>query len=220
MHHVNGLSLNEKPIAESKVKADALFSASPKGVFGGNVPVAQMRGGRLISPAKINTLTVPERKAKSWADQVGIFLSFLCVIHCMLTPVVLLCFPAVQALTANRFHEGFHHVLLLILPIVALFAFYPGYRTHRRLDVFAWAVPGFILIASVALYFEESTYFSTAISVAGSLCLVRSHWLNRHFCACCESPSKRAKESRRGWIFASPAAEKHRLLRAPKKRLR
>ena len=122
---------------------------------------------------------------RSLADRVGIWLSFLCVIHCLATPVLLIVFPALEAMKVAKLHESFHLALLLILPIVAVIAFIPGYRKHQNRHVFYWAIPGLIIIAYVALWFDEASWLATAVSVTGSLFLIRAHMVNRRLCACC-----------------------------------
>ena len=120
-----------------------------------------------------------------WADRVGICLSTLCLIHCLLTPVIFLLLPA---LNFGFFHHQVHVVLFFVLPLVALVAFVPGYRRHRNLQVFAWALPGFALILAGILDLQPifgEEYTEMVLSVAGSLFLIRAHLLNRRLCACC-----------------------------------
>jgi hypothetical protein len=122
-----------------------------------------------------------------WADRFGICLSALCVIHCVLTPFFLLALPSLQtfeALSAHS-HENFHHVMLIIVPLLAILAFIPGFLRHRNARVFLWAIPGLILIAVGALVFESTPWVESAITIAGSFFLIRSHLINRELCACC-----------------------------------
>lgn len=117
-----------------------------------------------------------------WADRFGVVLSSVCAVHCILTPVVFLLLPSLHL---AEFHESFHHTLLVILPLLALVAFVPGYRGHRDLRVFMWAFPGFALILASAFFFEHShELMPTVLSVAGSISLVRAHLLNRHLSVC------------------------------------
>jgi hypothetical protein len=120
-----------------------------------------------------------------WADRVGVFLSAACAIHCLLTPFMILALPS---LGLFELHHQFHETLLVILPLVALLAFIPGYLNHRDRRIFFWAAPGFALIASVAFLFEHThDILPTIVSIAGSLCLIQAHLLNRRLCACCGS---------------------------------
>lgn len=117
------------------------------------------------------------------ADRLGICLSALCVIHCLAMPLAIALVPALQL---SFSHDVFHLLLIVILPALALLAFVPGYRKHRDLRAFLWALPGVVLIV-VGAGFEEDYVMQALFSVPGSLCLIRAHWLNRHLCACCRS---------------------------------
>lgn len=121
------------------------------------------------------------------ADRLGICLSALCLVHCLATPLLILLLPSIQFLeTHESWHEGFHLTLMLVLPVLALAAFLPGYRRHGDKRVFFWAVPGLILVAIVALAFEHVSWTGSLISILGSLMLIRAHVINRQQCACCE----------------------------------
>jgi MerC mercury resistance protein len=124
-------------------------------------------------------LTVFLEKA---ADRLGICLSALCVVHCLLTPFLLLLLPSVQLLAI---HESYHEYMLVILPLLAVIAFIPGYRLHRDHRVFLWAIPGLMMIVVGALVLHDFMYLEIASSVIGSLFLIRAHLLNRRLCSCC-----------------------------------
>lgn len=121
---------------------------------------------------------------RSLADRLGIFLSALCVVHCLLTPFVLILIPSLQV---SRYHGAFHEGLLYILPVLAVAAFIPGYRRHRDPRVFYWSLPGLLLICVGALCFDDHAIGQVVASVAGSLLLIRSHLINRQLCACCDA---------------------------------
>ncbi len=126
----------------------------------------------------------PVSVSRSLADRLGICLSALCVIHCLLTPVVLIALPSMRLL---EMHETYHQFMLVILPLLAILAFIPGFRLHRDPRVFMWAVPGLVLIALGAIVFHERVWLEAAASIAGSVLLIRSHLLNRTLCSCCET---------------------------------
>jgi hypothetical protein len=128
----------------------------------------------------------PVRRRGFWADRAGIILSVLCAIHCFLTPILILSFPATQNLFHGDAHEKFHLILLGILPLIAIAAFIPGFRRHRNWQVFAWSLPGLAMIATVALFLNEVSWVSTTVSILGSAFLIQSHRINRRLCACCE----------------------------------
>lgn len=121
---------------------------------------------------------------RNLADRAGILLSAICIIHCLLTPVVLLSLPALRI---SEYHESFHELMILILPVLAVLAFVPGYRRHRDASVFKWSLPGLALLVFAAVYFEDHALGQIGFSVAGSLLLIRAHLINRRLCNCCET---------------------------------
>jgi hypothetical protein len=118
---------------------------------------------------------------RGWADRIGIFLSGLCLVHCVLTGAILVLLPSLQLFFP---HELFHKIFLLVLPLFAIIAFIPGYRRHGSMKIFFWALAGFSLLVLGAFAFEGTLWLETAVSISGSSCLIRAHFLNRHLCSC------------------------------------
>lgn len=156
------------------------------------------------------------------ADRLGICLSALCLVHCLLTPVLILLLPSLQLFEAHGsgshiFHESFHLALLLVLPIVAVLAFVPGFRRHGDKRVFAWSLPGLALVGIVAFFFEDISWTGSIVSVIGSLMLIRAHMINRKLCACCETehgkkPHVKFRVQRGLKLLHEPSRQKRRLL--------
>ncbi len=119
-----------------------------------------------------------------WADQLGICLSALCVVHCLLTPVLILALPSFALFMG---HDRVHGMFLIILPLLALIAFIPGYRRHKQTEIFMWSVPGFILLTIALLVLDSNPWAEAGVSIIGSACLIRAHLINRRLCACCET---------------------------------
>lgn len=149
---------------------------------------------RLLSrPFKSEKSTVQPRTLPTWADRLGLCLSVACLIHCLATPVLLILLPSLSIFGSeiaighshDHGHETLHEILLVILPIVALLAFIPGYRLHRNAKVFVWGAPGVAALAAGVYLSHSQHVVSTLITIFGSLLLVRAHLLNRKECACC-----------------------------------
>ena len=134
-----------------------------------------------VAPSSLLLQTRVTRAERGWADRIGIFLSGLCLVHCVLTGALIILLPSLQLIFP---HELFHQVFLLVLPLFAIFAFIPGYRRHRSAKIFVWAFAGFSLLVLGAFAFEGILWLETAVSISGSLCLIRAHFLNRHLCTC------------------------------------
>lgn len=165
-------------------------------------------GPLAIAPSRLTVLM------EKVADRLGICLSALCVVHCLLTPFVLLLLPSVQLLSL---HESYHQFMLVILPALAVIAFIPGYRLHRERRIFMWAIPGLALIVLGALVFHDFLYLEIASSVLGSLFLIRAHLLNRVLCSCCEAGHVRHSGAFRPRKFRKESASKPRLLSSPQR---
>ncbi len=142
-------------------------------------------GLRLVQPSS-STMQL-------WADRLGLCLSVACLIHCLATPVLLIALPGLSFLVAEHDHghglehnhEILHQVLLVILPLLAVLAFIPGYRMHGKRQVFYWAFPGIVALAIGVILAHDYAGVATAVTILGSVLLVRAHLLNRKECACC-----------------------------------
>ena len=122
------------------------------------------------------------------ADIAGAVLSQLCLVHCLLLPVLLTVLPSFTppaVLGGEAFHMG---VLLLATP-VALFAFYQGYQRH---DCSRPAIFGIAALSVLWLVFglEESIPHDlvAAFNVMAGLLMLSAHWqnwsLSRESCEC------------------------------------
>src|SRR3712207_3783581 len=80
----------------------------------------------------------PRTRLQVLADRAGICLSAICIVHCILTPVILLALPAFQFF--EWYHESLHVIFAVIIPLLALAAFVPGYRLHGEKRVFGIAL--------------------------------------------------------------------------------
>lgn len=104
-------------------------------------------------------------------------------------------------------HRGFHQVFLIVVPLVALLAFIPGWRLHRDARVWYWGGTGVICLA-IGVWLTERSELAAGghladsqllipqlglvglnhdllITIIGGICLIRAHLLNRKLCVCC-----------------------------------
>lgn len=119
---------------------------------------------------------------KKW-DRLGIFLSSVCAIHCLVTPFLLLALPLLGEFFENEWiHKG---MLLLVIP-VALYAFLSGYKHHRQWYVLLVGAVGSILIGIAAFQHHDHTEVGhlDVTTLAGGIVLVTAHILNRRACLC------------------------------------
>ena len=60
-------------------------------------------------------------------DQLGVGASFLCVLHCLFTPLLATALPILAA-TEKQAHGTFAIAILLL----GMLAFIPGYKKHKK----------------------------------------------------------------------------------------
>ena len=117
-------------------------------------------------------------------DNLGITISSVCAIHCVLLPMIFLIAPY-SFLASHEFHET---LIYFILPC-AFIAFVLGCRRHKDLMVAVIGTFGIILLGSALLMHDilhsnqHSEEFTTVlITVCGNILLVFSHLRNRRLC--------------------------------------
>ena len=118
-------------------------------------------------------------------DNLGITVSSVCAIHCLLLPAIFLIAPY-SFLASHEFHEA---LIYFILPC-ALIAFVLGCRKHGDMKVAIMGSIGIILLASAVILHEalhsdqhSESLMSVLITVVGSVILIFSHLRNRKLCA-------------------------------------
>lgn len=89
---------------------------------------------------------------RSWSDWMGVFASVACAIHCAAMPFVAMFLP----MMGLRFlmDESFHQVMVVVCSTLAIAAFIPGFRRHRRLLPIGVGAVGLSLISTAALAME------------------------------------------------------------------
>lgn len=111
-------------------------------------------------------------------DRIGVAGSALCIVHCISTPLLLGYLSA--AGLGFLAHELFHQVFAIALLAVAIFAFLPGYRLHRRKGIVLSAALGvFLLIAAGFSPIHDLPYTEHGLTLLGSILLVGAHLSNR-----------------------------------------
>tara|TARA_R110000868_G_scaffold304437_10_gene565132 strand:+ start:4278 stop:4679 length:402 start_codon:yes stop_codon:yes gene_type:complete len=110
-------------------------------------------------------------------DRVGIGLSGICAIHCLLVPVIVSLIPLWPAF--EELH-GYTHLFffLAIAPTVILSL----RKRHESLRITLFLIGG-VLVIFLAWFFNETLgeYGEAGVTLVGSLLLIRGHWLNYKF---------------------------------------
>lgn len=115
-------------------------------------------------------------------DRFAIGISTLCIVHCLLTPVVLILVPALAATVVAD--EAFHKLLLIFVLPTSSAALLLGCRRHKEWRVLALGILGLAQLVAIAYVGHEELGETgeTLATVAGSLLLALSHLKNYRAC--------------------------------------
>ena len=119
------------------------------------------------------------------ADRLGIWASALCVVHCLLTPVVVALSPvAAQFLPGEA---STHRAFAVVVASLGCFALIRGFRRHRRARVLALMASGLSLILGAAWFADRlpNRTSEILITLCGSAFMITAHRLNHTFCKSC-----------------------------------
>lgn len=116
-------------------------------------------------------------------DKFGIFLSGVCLVHCLVTPVLVTLAPifSLAALTEDLL---FHTLMLWIVLPTSCIALFLGCRKHKKLSIAVTGIVGMLILISVALFghdfFGETN--EKIVTTIGGLIIAASHYLNFRAC--------------------------------------
>ena len=120
------------------------------------------------------------------ADKLGIWASALCLVHCILTPVVL-SFSIVYAHFLPS-EEKTHRTLAVLIALLGALALLKGYRFHRRRRVLLLMGIGLTAIFAAAYWGDHLPSHGAEVFVTfvGSCFMIAAHRLNHTFCRNCK----------------------------------
>jgi hypothetical protein len=117
-------------------------------------------------------------------DSLGMAASTLCLIHCLLMPLVISMLPVLgwQFMAS----KGAHQLLAAFVIAFALFAIVPGYLKHKQGVVLAGMIAGLslVLVATFICGYVVPENLEVPMITVGNLILVATHWRNRTLSAC------------------------------------
>lgn len=116
-------------------------------------------------------------------DKIGIFLSGVCLVHCLITPVIITLVP-ILSLSLTVEHLMFHTLMLWLVLPTSCIALFLGCKKHRQIPIVITGVIGMSILLLVALFghdiFGEAGE-KIAVSIGGLIIAV-SHYLNFRAC--------------------------------------
>ena len=112
------------------------------------------------------------------SDRVAIGLSFMCILHCLLLPALLVLTPS--AVLAFMGDESIHKLLLLAIVPVGIYALLLGYKAHKQWYVMAVVSVGLVLLVSTGIVEHEvlGERGEVLLTLAGSFFIVLGHIQN------------------------------------------
>lgn len=127
-------------------------------------------------------VTLSRSSLRPLADRTAIALSALCVVHCLVLPVVLVMLPALATLGLDN--EAFHvWMTVVVLPVSAL-ALVMGCRRHGRRWVLAVGSLGLaiLILAVFAGHDVLGEVGERLMTVLGASLIAVSHYRNFRLC--------------------------------------
>lgn len=116
-------------------------------------------------------------------DKFAILLSGVCLLHCLLTPVLVTLLP-IFSLSALVEDVLFHKLMLWIVLPSSFTALFIGCRKHKRWSIAASGLLGMLILVIVAFFGHEVLSIKTEkiATTVGGLVLALSHYLNYRAC--------------------------------------
>lgn len=132
---------------------------------------------------------------KLLVDHLGIGVSALCLVHCLLLPVVILFFPMLEQ-GAKGIDEHFHEILYFLIIGVSFLSFLPTYLRTKRV-VFMLNPIIALTLMSVAHFGAEAGLFPISslpeilLTSSGGIFLIITHFKNIKYCRQCKTKHHR-----------------------------
>jgi hypothetical protein len=118
------------------------------------------------------------KQIQSQADGLAISLSVLCILHCLLIPVMVIALPTLSSFFFTD--EAFHiWMVVAVIPVSAL-ALYSGWKKHLVFQVALVGVIGLLIISCATFLGHEylSEYWERFLTVIGTIIITSSHIWN------------------------------------------
>ncbi len=119
---------------------------------------------------------------RGWGDRAAICFSGLCILHCLLLPVLLVAYPIGILVTLSD--EMFHQIMVSVALPLSLVSLNVGYGHHKRnqLIVFGSVGLGMLMLPLVVPHELISETEETWLTVAGALIVCLAHVVNFRLC--------------------------------------
>ncbi len=119
------------------------------------------------------------------ADKLGIWASALCVVHCIVTPVLLSLSVVFARLLPGEART--HRFMAVSVAAFGAVALINGFRTHGRRRILVLMAMGLACIFFGAFWSDllPSHRYEVLVTLTGSLLMITAHRMNHTFCRDC-----------------------------------
>jgi hypothetical protein len=116
------------------------------------------------------------QKPRAWLDSVAVALSTLCLVHCMVLPLVVVGIPLLAQFSETHLH---YQLLLVVVPL-SVVALSIGFRRHHNPRILAGGALGLLLliVGATVAHSQLGLVADRLFTIAGSLVLATAHWKN------------------------------------------
>lgn len=131
-------------------------------------------------------MNTTKSNSDNFFDKLGIWVSSLCALHCLLLPILIPLIPLVASTFIAEI--WFERTILTISILVGFWALFIGfYRYHRQI------YPVYSLVLGGLIYWHKDIFgeqYEPLTIAIGALLIVAAHWLNIKLCRSCNDCSE------------------------------
>lgn len=129
-------------------------------------------------PTRVREVSV---HLSTW-DRAGIWLSGICMVHCLALPVMLLLVPLWP--TLGSAHGWVHPAFAVMLIGTTLPAAYSAWRRHHSPGLGTLLMAGLcVVMVGMMIGRSAGVFAEDGITLVGSVMLIAGHWRNGRVCA-------------------------------------
>lgn len=121
-------------------------------------------------------------KAQMPSDRIAMGLSLACVLHCLLTPSLIVLSYGVSSFTIES--ELVHYLIILLTVPISIFALTLGYKNHKGVSFFVTGVIGISVLILAVIMGEDilGDVGEKGLTLVGSIIVIYAHYSNYRTC--------------------------------------
>jgi len=122
------------------------------------------------------------KNIQALSDKSAITLSFLCIVHCLALPVVVVLLPVIA--TFNLQDEVVHWWMLFAVVPISLYALTMGCKKHKNYNVMAFGLLGLVILIVTPFLGHDLLGESgeSLLTTIGALVIAGGHVINQRLC--------------------------------------